>query len=310
MSELQVVRTPEMIAFEIRTIDQQTREIMLRNAIEIGMRLIEAKELVAHGEWGDWLGANVSYSQSSANNFMRVAKEYGDANSQAFANLNYTQAVALLGVPAEEREDFIRDNDAENKSARELAEAIKARKQAEKEAADAEKRAKEAEAKAEKERQARIELEQQLGQSRDLAEELRQTKEALEKAKATGSDEQVQRLTLALESVEGDLTDSQNRIKELEEELKAKPIEAGAAVEVIPPAILEELEALRAKAADQNGAPPSNESLVKFKLIIGNLSNGFNDLLGTLDEFEEGEEREKYKGAIGRLLQRMLESIQ
>ncbi|WP_144251287.1 DUF3102 domain-containing protein, partial [Mycobacterium tuberculosis] len=74
----------------------------------IGGKLIEAKELVTHGEWGTWLQNNVNYSQSTANNFMRVATEYSD--SQVFANLSYSQAVALLAVPSEEREQFVADN--------------------------------------------------------------------------------------------------------------------------------------------------------------------------------------------------------
>jgi len=46
--------------------------------IEIGRGLLRAKELLPHGEWGGWLDANFGLSQSSATNFMRVAKEFGD----------------------------------------------------------------------------------------------------------------------------------------------------------------------------------------------------------------------------------------
>ncbi|WP_268594084.1 DUF3102 domain-containing protein [Paenibacillus alvei] len=65
-----IVRSAEVIAAEIRSIDLKTREIVLRSVIEIGKRLNEAKDLVNHGEWGTWLEANVHYSQSTANNFM------------------------------------------------------------------------------------------------------------------------------------------------------------------------------------------------------------------------------------------------
>jgi hypothetical protein len=41
-------------------------KILLTNAIEIGRRLKEAKELVPHGEWGKWLEELVSYSQRMA----------------------------------------------------------------------------------------------------------------------------------------------------------------------------------------------------------------------------------------------------
>jgi len=46
--------------------------------IEIGHDLIKAKELLPHGSWGDWLQDNFGLSQSSALNFMRVSREFGD----------------------------------------------------------------------------------------------------------------------------------------------------------------------------------------------------------------------------------------
>ena len=56
MSEImQANRTPEVIAAEINTIKAHTRTILIRSAIEIGERLIEAKEAVDHGEWEGWL---------------------------------------------------------------------------------------------------------------------------------------------------------------------------------------------------------------------------------------------------------------
>lgn len=97
MSNL-IERTPSVIAFEINSIKEQTRTFVLQSSIEIGRRLIEAKAVVAHGSWGGWLEENVAYSQSTANSLMKIFKEY-DANSQTLGNLNYTQAVTLLGVP-------------------------------------------------------------------------------------------------------------------------------------------------------------------------------------------------------------------
>lgn len=45
------VRTPEIVAAEIRQIADQTRKMVLNSSIEIGKRLCEAKEMVPHGEW-------------------------------------------------------------------------------------------------------------------------------------------------------------------------------------------------------------------------------------------------------------------
>ena len=141
-AEIVTERTPEIVAAEIRQIADQTRKMVLNSSIEIGKRLCEAKEMVPHGEWAAWLEKNVDFSQSSANNFMKIYTEYGDiqgelwgasAKSQTFGNLSYSQAVALLAVPAEEREEFVKENHVEDMSTRELQEAIKARDEAVKE---------------------------------------------------------------------------------------------------------------------------------------------------------------------------------
>lgn len=142
MSNVIMNRTPEVIAIEINSIKEQTRRTLLYNSIEIGRKLVEAKELVSHGEWGKWLAESVDYSTSTANNLMRIFEEYGgdqitllgdNLKSQAFGNLNYSQAVELLGLPAEEREIFLKENNVEEMSTRELKKAIKELKNANKE---------------------------------------------------------------------------------------------------------------------------------------------------------------------------------
>lgn len=146
-NEMVQVRDAEVVAAEINTIKEQTRKIMLASSVEIGRRLQEAKELVPHGNWTDWLKEKVDYSQSTADNLMRISREYGDeqvnlfsgeAKSQTFAKLTYSQAVALFALPEEGRAEFVQENDVEDMTARQLQEAIKAQQQAEREKADAE----------------------------------------------------------------------------------------------------------------------------------------------------------------------------
>jgi hypothetical protein len=136
---LAIDRTPDLIAAEINSIKSQTRIMVLCNSIEIGRRLVEAKSLVEHGQWENWLEKSVEYSIRTAQNLMKIFEEYGsnqltlfgnNAKTQALAHLSYTQAIALLGIPAEEREQFIKDNDVESMSTRELQQAIKERDQA------------------------------------------------------------------------------------------------------------------------------------------------------------------------------------
>lgn len=132
MSELVEKKSPEVLAAEIRALTAS----MLANIIEIGRRMCQAKEILPHGQFGEWVKTKTGYSQSTANNFMRLFQEYGapqeslfgaEINSQTFGNLPYSKALALLAVPAEEREDFVRDNHVEEMSTRELQQAIKER---------------------------------------------------------------------------------------------------------------------------------------------------------------------------------------
>ena len=162
MNELSTSRTPEVIAAEINSIKEQTRRMVLANSIEIGRRLAEAKQMLPHGEWGKWLEVNVDYSPSTANNLLNIFEQYasdqlsifGDnVKSEAFANLSYTQAVALLGVPEEEREAFVVENKVEDMSTRELQKTIAEKKKLEKEL-------KKAQQLAEKERKAKEKLSQ------------------------------------------------------------------------------------------------------------------------------------------------------
>lgn len=132
MSDLVEKKSPEVLAAEIRALTAS----MLANIIEIGRRMCQAKEILPHGQFGEWVKNETGYSQSTANNFMKLFQEYGapqeslfgaEVNSQTFGNLPYSKALALLAVPAEEREDFARNNHVEEMSTRELQQAIKER---------------------------------------------------------------------------------------------------------------------------------------------------------------------------------------
>ena len=129
--ELVQVREISVITDEIISLKAQANNMMLMYAIEVGRRLVEAKAMLQHGEWGAWLKDKVEFSQSSANRFMSIYKEYGLLpNSSALTNLSFTNALKLLAVPEDEREEFVENNDIENMSSRELEKAIKERDEA------------------------------------------------------------------------------------------------------------------------------------------------------------------------------------
>ncbi len=141
-------RDIQTVTTEIRTLHRQAQGMILNYAIEIGRRLKEAKSLLEHGEWGEWLENEVDFSRSTANNFMKIFEEYGakqvslfgDANSQTIGNLPYTHALKLLAVPAEEREEFVEEHHVEDLSSRELDRLIKERDAAVRRAEESEER--------------------------------------------------------------------------------------------------------------------------------------------------------------------------
>jgi hypothetical protein len=74
----------------------------LEHARAAGLLLIEAKAKVAHGGWLPWLQANVPFGERTAQNYMRLAREWpklAEANPQRAAGLSYREAVKLLEAP-------------------------------------------------------------------------------------------------------------------------------------------------------------------------------------------------------------------
>jgi DNA repair exonuclease SbcCD ATPase subunit len=336
-------RTPELIAAEINNIKNQTRKMMLYNSIEIGRRLLEAKTLVAHGEWGKWLEESVDYSQRTATNLMRIFEEYGadqltllgdNAKSQALANLNYTQAISLLGLPEEEREKFIENNDLDNMSTRELQLAIKERDEAlnkmnefkniannkseealklleEKQKAESDNRLSE---RVLRETQANVKkLQETLRQEEEksvmeinrLRRSIEDMKNKFTEAEDTGNSEETEKLTASIEKAESELKEAYEKILDLENQIKDKPIETSVAtIEKVPEEVERELEELRKKALMVGAAE-------KFSIYFEELVKDFQKLLGVLAEISGTDEEAhiKYKNAINTLLGKMGERV-
>ena len=117
-------RTIEAITGEILDAKRAGGEAILT----IGRCLIEAKEMLSHGEWRSWLEEQVEFSERSAQRFMKLAREW--SNPTALSDLGATKALALLALPPEEREQFMEDHKVIDMSARQLEQAIKERDEA------------------------------------------------------------------------------------------------------------------------------------------------------------------------------------
>ena len=135
------VRSPAVIAAEINIIKSQTAGIIqvlgtqINNGIfEIGRLLCEAKEVISHGEWGTWLKENVDYSDSTAQSFMKVYREFSDGQvdlltgktqAELFGNLDTSKLLELFKLPKSERAQLAEDNDLSKMSVRDIKKLVK-----------------------------------------------------------------------------------------------------------------------------------------------------------------------------------------
>ena len=186
------VREIGVITQEIRQLCQQAQATALMYIVEIGRRLVEAKGALPFGEWGNWLKNEVGFSQSTAENYMRLFEEYGasqitifgaSVDSQSFAKLPYSKALALLAVDKDEREKFAEEVGAEDLSVKELKAAIAERDAEKKRNAELEEKIEDLE-RARNEYAAAAHEALELGSTvKELEKKLAAEREATEKAK-------------------------------------------------------------------------------------------------------------------------------
>ena len=175
--------------------------------LTIGRCLIEAKDMLSHGEWLPWLNEQVELSERTAQKFMKLAREW--SNPSALADLGATKVLMLLALPKDERDNFVEDNNIVDMTTRQLEQAIKDRD-------EARKAAEEAKADAATAEQARAKM----------AEDM-----ALLNARLAGAREDQEMAVQAAARLERELA-----------ELKSKPVEV-AVQTVTDPAVIEKARA-------------------------------------------------------------------
>lgn len=265
-----------VVTAEVRELKRQAQTMALTYAIEIGRRLAEAKAILPHGSWGEWLEKEVEFSQSTAGNYMKLFEAYGNqqmslfgifGNSQTIANLDYTKALKLLAVPEEEREAFAEEVDAEHLSVRELETAIRERNEARAQAEEERKKAAEYEEALEKAEAAKNQVLEKAEQvdylhqraaeaeraKQELAAELTKTVAQLEDARnhpkiPDGERQKIEKAARQQGEAAGQ--------KKLEEAQRKAQREAEAAAKKAA----EELEAARKQAADAAAAQRAAEA--------------------------------------------------
>ena len=287
------VRSIEIVTAEIHTIRDNVARVFMDGVVQIGRRLEEAKQLVPQGEWLAYLDKELGYKPSTAQNYMRIAREFGDGqvglsgktSSDFFGNLGYSQLLPLLGLPEEEREQLAEEHDLAGMSSREIQALVKERDEA-KDNAD--------------------KLQKDVGLLKDklvdadkdisdyqhrLHDEKQKTKAQAEAAKANAETAaELQRKLDALEQ-------QANTPRELTEEERAALREEIAAEQA------EAVQAAEARAADALAKleKVKNPAAHKVNFLFGELGEYWNRLQAALHELEQSDSEAagKMRAAIG-----------
>lgn len=342
--EMTPARDIKVISAEIKTIQDSVRRTALLGAIEIGRRLVEAKELVPHGEWGAWLKTEFEFSQPTASRLVTLFKEYGAEQGSLFGaeakystlnNLSVTNALRLLAIPDEEREAFAVEHDIEHKSAREVEELIRQKKEADARAERAERELKEAD-------------EGHALTMAELSEQLREAEQAARDAKSVAqtANDRVKALADERDGMAAELEELRSRPVEVAVEVDEEAVRKAAAeakaeaegkaktkldkLKTMLDAAKQELEAYkdgdnqelaksRARAVElekelaaereraRKAAEMQDAAVAAFGVHFANVQRDFNDLMGALGRIRTAtpETADKLTAAVRALIEKM-----
>ena len=321
------------IGAEIRTITRNMKTTVLLSVIEIGRRFEMAKAQVKHGNWGEWCEKFTGYSQSMAENYIKLYKEYGSeqcnlfgdfTKSQLIANLSTTKLLELMAVPAEEREQFVEENNVTNETTvKELRQLIK---QKEDETRDLE-------AEFEKEKQ---ELKNRIERNNDEMSEkdnlIKSLQKELEQRKneppVIGVDELSKMMAEADEKAKEQLSKEINRLEmekkrsQAENEKLNKKYDALNKKYTDQTGKVAELEKQAAQYEDKQSELQttierlkkesmlgSNENMVRLNMYFETVQNDISAVKKALKAIEHTEQYEKVKSAISSTLKVAVEDI-
>lgn len=292
-NEVVAVRSIEIVTAEIHTIRDNVARVFMDGVVQIGRRLEEAKQLVPQGEWLQYLDKELGYKPSTAQNYMRIAREFGDGqvglsgktSSDFFGNLGYSQLLPLLGLPEEEREELAEQHDLAGMSSREIQALVKERDEAK---ANADKLQKDVGLLKDKLEDADKDISDY---QHKLHDEKQKTKAQAEAAKANAETAaELQRRLDALEQ-------QANTPRELTEEERAAMREEIAAEQA------EAVQAAEARAADALAKleKVKNPAAHKVNFLFGELGEYWNRLQAALHKLEQSDSEAagKMRAAIG-----------
>ena len=247
--------------------------------------------MLSHGEWLPWLTEQVEFSESTAQRFMRLAREW--RNPSALTDLGATKALTLLALPPEEREKFIAGShmvDGEEKTvidmtSRELERAIRERDEARQAAEEAKTEARTAE-----ESRAKLEADMEIMKARfqDSQSAADSAREQLETARAELEELKDRPVDVAVMTVDQEKLDAARAeavagMQAKVDRAKAARDKAEAARQAAEDALAAANAQLEAAAkAEKKAVISSDRDLAAFELLFAQAQEIANKLLGLL----------------------------
>ena len=293
MEDVVAVRSAEIVTAEIVMIRDNCRKVLMDSVVQIGTRLEELKQLVPQGQWTAYLTDKLGYKPSTAQNYMRIAREFGDGQvgldgrtaADTFGSLGYSQLLPLLGMAEEEREELAEEHDLPSMSSREIAALVKERDEAKEAAKIAKDAADTAQSAAE---EARREAAKAKGRASETRKKLDAVTADRDNARAAAK-----LLQAALDEMDEqpvaetrELTDEE--LDTIRREMRAEADEAVREAEARAHALEEKLEKVKNPAAH------------KVNFLFGELRGVLERLDGALEELQASDEAacEKFAKAI------------
>ena len=304
-----VQKESEQIAEEIKRIEAKVRGVRLIAAMEIGRLLIEAKSIVPHGEWGTWLENNVNYSQTTANNYMRLYNAYidkqisldgGPSNEELFGALAPYQALELLALPEEDRREFVQTKPVEDMSVRQLREEI-AQLKDEKAASEAARDILRGDVENLEAARQKAEQEKQAAETKLKAEEKNRQAAiaAAEKAAAEKVKKKLDDITKKLKAAEERDAEKAKQIDALQ--TKLEEAESAAAEEKEPEDSAEVIALREEKTRLEKQLIAADPTMAKFGVLLGQYQKQFSDMVDMVRGADDPEKRAKMLDVLTRV---------
>ena len=309
-------RTLPVIISEIRIIEQNVAKTALEGAVQIGIRLQEAKQQVGHGNFGQWCQENLNYSQKTADRFMKLSQEYGSENNQIpnwtmLSNLSISKALSLLKVPEEDREGFIEEHDVEGMTVKDMEDEIK---------------------RLNEEKESRTRTINELNQSViNQSEKVLQREHEIEDLKRQLQDAEKNAVDSAeIDILKEKLEKEKRRAEEAHEKLKkekaARQTEIDAAIEKKQGELQKEAEIRAGKVIQKADAErknlkeeneklqrklenAGNETTVRFKILVDQMQDSFNQAYKCIVEEMDGELSQKMVTVLQKVTDNMKEVL-